>query len=459
MRDDYMLHGATAKTLYSEYGDLPVVDYHCHLSPEEMYRDEPFDNIGQMWLAHDHYKWRLMRSSGIDEKYITGDAPWHDKFLKYAEIIELSGGSPLYHWTQMELMRYFGICEPLGTLTAERIWNTANSVIRDTKMSPRKLIAQSNVETICTCDEITSDLKFHAFIAADGTFPARVIPSFRTDSLLLMRREGYGGFLRALEDVSGVAIECLDDLKKAVGERLGFFSLNGCRFSDVGITYFPDRFYGDKKASDVFDGILNGGDVSDGDYLGLLGNMYVFLGRLYKKHDMTAQMHIAVLRNVNSEVFGFFGSDGGVDCTGDIIGGEAVARLLDRLNGEGALPRTILFSLNPANMEQLGSVVTAFRNVRLGPSWWFWDHRRGIERQLDIIAESGCIGLFPGMLTDSRSFLSYSRHDYFRRIFCEKVGRWVDDGELDLSAARKIVRNVFYLNAAGLVKSDGFENL
>ncbi len=459
MRDDYMLHGATAKTLYSEYGDLPVVDYHCHLSPEEMYRDEPFDNIGQMWLAHDHYKWRLMRSSGIDEKYITGHAPWHDKFLKYAGVIELSGGSPLYHWTHMELSRYFGIDEPLCPDNAERIWNAANLVIRDTKMSPRKLIGMSNVETICTCDEITSDLKYHGLIAADGSFPARVIPSFRTDSLLLMRGKGYGGFLRALEDVSGTRIACLDDLKSAVGQRMSFFRRNGCRFSDVGIAYFPDRFYDDKRASDVFDAILKGGEVPDGDYLGLLGNMYVFLGGLYKKYDVTSQMHIAVLRNVNSEVFGFFGYDGGVDCTGDIIGGEAVARLLDRLNGDGALPRTILFSLNPANMEQLGSVVTAFRNVSLGPSWWFWDHRRGIERQLDIIAESGCIGLFAGMLTDSRSFLSYVRHDYFRRIFCEKIGRWVDDGELDISSARKIVRNVFYLNAAGMVKGDGLENL
>ena len=451
MKHTYLLKGNTAQKLYCAVKDLPIMDYHCHLSPKEIYEDLPIDNIGEVWLGGDHYKWRLMRTAGIDEAYITGDASWHDKFVHYAKAIEFAAGNPLYHWSHMELSMYFGIDDALCSASAEDIWNRANAYIKEHKLSARKLIEQSNVELICTTDDIVDSLEWHEKIRKEGKLKAAVLPSFRTDNLLLMRRAGYADYLQKLSDVSGIAILSLEDLKAAVESRLQHFVKMGCKFTDVGIPFFPDRIADRAEADASFAKVLRGEALTDGEYLGLVGHLYVFLGALYAKYDLVMQWHLSVIRNANSVYFDRLGGDCGVDCVGDPVPGADLVRLLDAINRTGKLPETILYTLTPANKEQLGSIAGSFPRVRCGAAWWFCDHKRGIEEEIKVISENGSLGAFLGMLTDSRSFLSYARHDYFRRILCSVIGEWVDADEYDDAPAATLVARICYQNLKELV--------
>ena len=447
----FLLSSPTAERLYAAVKDLPIVDYHCHLSPQEIWEDRPFDNIGEVWLGGDHYKWRLMRTVGIDENDITGDASWQDKFYRYAEAVSLAAGHPLYHWSHMELAQFFGVRVPLSADTAEEIWQACAQVIREKQLSPRKLIAQSKVTCICTTDDIVDDLRHHQLLREDSTFQTEVLPSFRTDNLLLIRRGGYADYIARLSAACGIAVTDLATLEKAVAARLAFFVEMGCRVTDVGVPAFPHRVADAVEADGIFRKALAGDTVTDDEFGGFLGYMYVFLGRLYRQYDLVMQWHLSVMRNCNSVLFGTRGADCGVDCVGDAVAGKDLAFMLDTLAQNDALPATILYTLNPNAAEQMASIAAAFPRVCCGAAWWFCDHKRGIEQQLTVIAENSALGVFPGMLTDSRSFLSYARHDYFRRILCDLVGRWVEGEEYDEAAAFTLVKRLSFDNANKLV--------
>lgn len=446
MNKNYMLKNDSARKIYGTVKELPIVDYHCHLSPQEIYEDKQFTNIGEIWLGGDHYKWRLMRTAGIDEDYITGNTSFKEKFIKYCSAVEFAAGNPLYHWSHMELSQFFGIDMSINSENAEKIWNEANAYIEKTKMSPRKLIEQSKVDVICTTDDITDDLMWHKKIAADKIFKTKVIPSFRTDNLLLARRNGYYDYISKLSEVSGITVNDLETLKKAVSQRLDYFCEAGCRCSDIGIPYFPNRIADDAEADATFKAILEGKEISDNEYMGFIGNMYLFINSLYKQKDLISQWHLAVIRNSNSVLAEKLGADCGVDCVGNTVDGNDLIMMLDAINKASGLPKTVIYSLNESNIAQIASIAGAFPNVKCGAAWWFCDHKRGIEDEIKVISENGCLGEFYGMLTDSRSFLSYARHDYFRRILCNLLGEWVENGEFDGMSAEKLASKICYEN-------------
>ncbi len=447
MNSNYLISSKTGENLYALVKDLPIIDYHCHLSPKEIFEDKPFDNIGEMWLGGDHYKWRVMRASGVDEEYITGSASWKDKFIKYAESIEYAAGNPLYYWTKMELELYFGVTEQLTADNAEEIWEKANAVIKEKQLSPRKLILGSNVDFIGTTDDICDDLSWHEKIKNDPTFAPVVSPSFRCDNLLLIRKAGYAEYVQKLAGVVGYPIESMADLEKAICQRLDFFKSKGCIFTDVGIEYFPDHIGTQEDADKVFKAALKGEAVSDYDYFGFLGYLSVFLGCEYKKRELVMQMHLAVKRNANSLLAAKLGLDVGVDCINNVINGNALIEILDTINVTTGLPKTILYTLNPANATQLSTIAGCFPNVIMGTAWWFCDHARGIKEQIRVIGETTTLKPFLGMLTDSRSFLSYARHDFFRRLLCDVVAEWVDAGEFEAATAEKLVVACCYGNS------------
>ena len=452
MREDYLIGSESGKKLYSQVANMPIIDYHCHLSPKEIFEDVPFDNIGQVWLAYDHYKWRLMRSFGVDEHYITGGASWHEKFQKYAETIALAAGNALYHWTAMELNLYFGIDTPLNGETAEDIWQRANAVIAEKQLSPQKMIALANVEYIATTDDVADDLAYHGKIRDCVSFDVTVTPSFRTDNLLLIRRSGYTEYIKKLAGISGVDITDLAALKDAVCKRLDVFCANGCIFTDIGIEHFPVFIGTESQANEVFLKVLRGVHITDEEFDGFLGYMFLFLAAEYQKRHLVMQWHLAVKRNANTLLFKQIGADCGIDCMGEAIPLGHIISVLDAINSTGGLPKTILYTLNPSMCASLATAAASFPNVLCGAAWWFCDNKRGIIDQIQNIAESGHIGTFLGMLTDSRSFLSYARHDYFRRIFCGIIGEWIDSGEFaDDENAVRLAKRVCYENIKAVV--------
>ncbi len=453
MREDFLLPSVTARRLYQAIGNCPIYDYHCHLSPREIWEDTPFDNIGELWLAGDHYKWRLMRAAGVPEERITGTAGWHDKFTAYAGAVELAAGNPLYHWSHMELSRYFGIDTPLGSDTAEEIWTAANRVIHERGLSPRKLILQSRVAYIGTTDDIADDLTYHKKLAADPAFPVRVAPTFRLDAVLLLNREGYAAYIDRLEAAAGMPIDRLDALQTALVRRLAYFCRNGCRFADVGIPFFPDGTRDAAAADRAFCAARRGESVAHADFMAFLWEMYAFLGGELKNRGVILQLHLAVQRNVNTRLFLEKGPDCGGDCIGDPIPGSRVAALLDAWHRRGALPRVILYTLQENMTAQLAAVAGSFPEVRLGAAWWFADHKRGIEQTIRTIAEIQHLGGFLGMLTDSRSFLSYARHDYFRRILCGILAEWQDSGEF-FGDAERLARAICFENVRRWIEGE-----
>jgi len=453
MNSDLLLENAAARGLYEKVSALPITDYHCHLSPREIYEDKPFSDIGEMWLSADHYKWRLMRSCGISEEYITGGAPMREKFRAYAGAIEFAAGNPLYIWSHMELSRYFGIDTPLSRASADIIWDKANEYIRKSGLSPRKLIRESGVEIICTTDDITDSLEWHTLLAECGE-GFSVLPSFRTDNLFLMRSPGYNDYIAKLSASAGITVDSLEALKAACVKRLGHFAAHGCVFTDVGIPVFPDCAAPERDAEQTFARVLAGKGVSDREYKALIGNLYLFLAGEYKRRGLVMQLHLAVHRNANTALFRSLGADCGGDTVGNTIDGTALIRMLDTMNEACALPQTILYTLNPANTAQIASISGAFPGVRLGAAWWFCDHKRGIRDQLETIAENGSLGEFLGMLTDSRSFLSYARHDYFRRILCSLIGEWVEKGEYNADSAFKLAERICCGNARGIIRRE-----
>ncbi len=442
-----------AETLYRYAKDLPIVDYHCHLSPKEIYEDRPFENLAQLWLGHDHYKWRLMRQFGIPEEKVTGDAPDFEKFCAYGECIGLAAGNPLYHWTMMELSEYFGVEEPLNRHTAPEIWEKTCQVIREKALSPRKLMTGSRVEKIATTDDPAEELTYHKLLKEDDSFPIEVTPTFRTDKLVNIKAADYPEYLHKLSRTSGVGIRDFDSFLQAIQKRMDDFVAMGCRFSDVGIEDFPGLSGTREQAKRAFLAAKEGKAVEKQEYEAFLFYIYRFLAGEYRKRNMTMQLHLAVTRNANRPMFTALGPDCGGDCVGEPIPVSRMIALFNAVLEDGGLPDTILYTLNPAMYMTMATAAGSFRNLHLGAAWWFNDHKAGIEEQLRLCAQCGHLAAFPGMLTDSRSFLSYARHDYFRRIFCNLLGEWVNKGEYpDMESAKEVVRRVCYQNSADRMK-------
>ncbi len=458
MNRQYLLSSTEAVSLYAQIENCPIYDYHCHLSPKEIWEDEPFDNIGAMWLSGDHYKWRLMRAAGIPEEQITGNTDWHTKFKAYAKAVSNAAGNPLYHWTQMELSRYFGIETPLSLETAEEIWQEAGRVIAQQRLSPRKLIQKSNVAYIATTDDVADSLEYHQKLRMDEKIAATVAPSFRADNVWLLEKPDYAAYIAKLAQIANIPIKDLSTLKQALVQRLDYFVSLGCKFTDVGIPHFPEAPGTIEAAERAFQVALSGKMPEKSDYTAFLWEMYVFMGCEYRKRNLVMQMHLAVARNINTPLWAQCGVDCGGDCIGDMIPGSHIAALLNAIHQNGGLPQTILYTLNPSMLTQLCAIAGSFPNVRIGAAWWFLDHKRGIRETMEVIAETHHIGSFLGMLTDSRSFLSYARHDYFRRILCSLVADWAGSGEFS-GDAKALVEAICYKNIQKLVEERNDEIL
>ena len=429
---DVLLRTEAAKTLYATVKDLPIIDYHCHLNEKEIAADRGFSDLGELWMGGDHYKWRAMRMCGIDEKYVTGDADVSEKYAKYAEIFPRLAGNPLYYWTQMELGLIFGIHEPLGPDTAEGIRAKANAKLADIHVSD--LLKQFKVEYIATTDDPVSDLSAH------GTYgDTKVSPTFRPDRIIGLDETA----LSELAAVSGITTDTLEGLKAALTARLDYFVAHGCRISDHGMDWLPAADCGETAAARLY---AKRCELNTEDKWALTSHLLHFVAALYAERNMVMQLHFATYRNVNTAMFGQVGRDAGFDIMRGGVDTDRLVVFLDTLNKEGKLPKTVLYTLNPACVPALCTLSGAFPGVRVGAAWWFNDSVEGIRRQLKLTAEYAALGTNLGMLTDSRSFASYARFDFFRRILADVVGEWVENGEYDMKQAEKLMYNVCYGN-------------
>ena len=452
---DFLLKNETAKTLYHDYAaDMPIIDYHCHINPQEIFEDKCYENITQVWLYGDHYKWRAMRSCGIDEKYITGSASDYEKFCKYAEALEWAIGNPLYHWSHMELKKYFGYEGVLNPRTADQVWEQCNRILQEEPLSVRRIIEMSNVEVICTTDDPVDSLEWHRKIAEEGTMQTKVLPAWRPDKLVNIEKKEFKGYIGALGQAAGVEITDFAALKKAVRVRLDYFSANGCSVSDHGLDYVPYLACTEEEAAAIFAKAMAEETLSGYEAEQYKTAVMLFLAEEYRERDWVMQLHYGCQRNINGIRFQEMGPDTGYDCISSYAPSGKVVAFLDAVNCVGGLPKTILYSLNPNDNTIIDSIIGGFQGeipgkIQHGSAWWFNDNKTGMEQQMISLANLGVLGRFVGMLTDSRSFLSYTRHDYFRRILCGLIGEWVENGEYpqDYTALERIVKGISYENA------------
>lgn len=453
--DDFLLTTPTARRLYQVARSMPILDYHCHLDPKEIAQDRRFENITQVWLGGDHYKWRLMRANGVDEAYITGDAPDREKFQKWAETLELAIGNPLYHWSHLELRRYFGYEGVLNGDTAQEVWELCNQKLQEPGMSARNLIANSGVTLVCTTDDPADSLEWHQQLAQDSSFPVKVLPAWRPDAAMGLERPEYLDYLQRLGQAAGVEIRTYGDLKKALLSRMAFFDKMGCRASDHALTVAVCQPASEEELERVFQKRLEGEPLTQEELAAFQTGFLRFVAGEYKRLGWVMQLHYGCRRNNNTRMFHKLGRDTGYDAVLQGTPSLEVAAFLDLLASQDALPRMVLYSLNSNDDEGLNSVIGCFQDgtplgrIQQGSAWWFNDHKAGMVKQLTAFANGGLLGNFIGMLTDSRSFLSYPRHEYFRRILCELLGAWVENGEYpaDWKALEKMVRGVCYNNA------------
>ncbi len=431
--DGLLLNSKTAFNLYNEVRNLPIIDYHCHLNDNEIADNKVFHNLGELWLSGDHYKWRAMRICGVDERYITGDASDYDKFLAYAEIMPKLVGNQLYYWTHMELEIVFGIKTPLNEDTAKEIYESTEKQLKN--ISVRTLLEQFNVEFIATTDDPISELKNHRIYGNTN-----VTPTFRPDKALDLEEN----YLKQLGKAAGFVIDSLFALKEAMESRLQFFITKGCRISDHGMDFLPDDAVSDSEAEGIFNDRIN---LTAEKKAKFFTYMMEFFAALYEKYNITMQLHFGTYRNINTEMFGHVGRDAGFDVFRNNVDTDKLIRFLDRLNSKKCLPKVIIYSLNPSVVPAMCAISGAFRDVRVGAAWWFSDSVEGIKEQLSTIANYSVLGVNLGMLTDSRSFTSYSRFDFFRRIIANYVGDLVEKGEYNKQDAAKLMRDICYNNA------------
>lgn len=456
MDENFLLSTETAQRLFHSYAEtMPVLDYHCHISPEEIATDRRFENITQVWLGGDHYKWRFMRSCGVDETYITGNASDRDKFFKWAEVLGKAIGNPLYHWSHLELQRYFDYHKPLNQNTASEVWELCNKKLAEKDMSARGLIRKSNVTLICTTDDPIDSLCYHKAIAEDQSFSVQVLPAWRPDRSIAIEKPDFAAYMEQLSSVSHIEINSFPALCKALKVRLDFFDSMGCMVSDHGLDYVMYAPATEQQADIILKKRLSGAALSHEEILQFKTMLLLFLGREYARRGWVMQLHYGVKRNNNTRLFQAIGADTGYDCIGDQAPAGELADFLNALECTNELPKTILYSLSPNDNAAIETIMGCFQNsqavskLQHGSAWWFNDHRPGMEAHLRSLASLGNLSGFVGMLTDSRSFLSYTRHEYFRRILCEYIGTLVENGEFadDEQILSDLVKDISYRNA------------
>lgn len=456
MDKDFLLDTDTAKMLYHDYAaKMPIIDYHCHINPQEIAEDRKFENITQVWLGGDHYKWRQMRSNGVEEKYITGDASDREKFQKWAETLEKAIGNPLYHWSHLELQRYFDYYGPLNGETAEEVWNICNAKLAQPDMSARNLVIKSNCTLLCTTDDPIDSLEWHKIIKEDDSFSPQVLPSWRPDKAMYMEKPDFLDYLAKLEAVSEVKIDSFESLMVALKKRMDLFEEVGCKVSDHGLAYVMCAPASAEEVEAIFAKRLTGVMVSAEEEAKFKTAFLVEMGKECHRRGWAMQLHYGVKRDNSKRVFRYFGPDAGVDCISNYTPSAELADFLNLLDETDQLPKTIIYSLNPIDNAAIGTIIGCFQNstavgkIQQGSAWWFNDHKPGMIEQMTSLASLGLLGNFVGMLTDSRSFLSYTRHEYFRRILCHLIGTWVENGEYpaDEKVLGKMIQGISYNNA------------
>ncbi|MFB2832522.1 glucuronate isomerase [Aeromonas jandaei] len=456
---DFLLNSDAARHLYHDYAaDMPIYDYHCHLNPREIAEDRRFDDLGQIWLEGDHYKWRAMRSAGIPEALITGkSSSSRDKFTAWAQTVPQTLGNPLYHWTHLELRRPFGLEGiALAPNTADQVWDHCNELLATPAFSARGLMQQMNVRMVGTTDDPVDSLIYHRQIAEDPSFAIEVLPSWRPDKVFKIEQAGFADYIGALGAAADVDIATFADLLTALERRLDHFAQHGCRAADHGIEvvrYAPVP--SDVTLTQLLQRRLAGDVLGESQIAAFSTAVQVWLGRQYAKRGWVMQLHLGAQRNNNSRMFTLLGTDCGFDSIGDRPFARELAHLLDEMDQTDELPKTILYCLNPRDNEVLATMAGNFQGggiagkIQFGSGWWFNDQKDGMQRQLEQLSQLGLLSQFVGMLTDSRSFLSYTRHEYFRRILCDMVGRWIEQGEIpsDLQLSGKMIQDICYHNA------------
>lgn len=456
MDDDFLLDTPSSKKLFHEYAEhMPICDYHCHLSPKEIYENRQPENISQLWLSGDHYKWRAMRSAGVEEKYCTGDAAPKEKFEKFAYALQYCIGNPLYHWAHIELQRYFGIDTPLNAKTAQDIYERANQAIASGDFRPQSLIKKSNVKVVCTTDDPVDNLEYHKLLKGTAGFDCKVLPSFRPDKALNIHLDGFADYIQALGESAQVEIKSYRDVIDALLKRADYFDSVGCKVSDQAFEYVPFAKADDKEIERIFKKAMNGERITAEESDKYRTPVLLALGKKYHQLGWAMEIHIGAIRNNSTRMFEKLGADTGFDSVGDCEIAITLSRFLDALDYENALPKTILFNLNDKDNTVLATMLGNFQSseadskIQFGPAWWFLDTMDGMTNQMKALGNLGVLGKFVGMETDSRSFTSYGRHEYFRRIMCRLLGRWVEDGwyAFDEDILKEIIQGICYNNA------------
>ncbi|WP_373057995.1 glucuronate isomerase [Zunongwangia sp. H14] len=453
--DNFLLETKAAQNLYHGFAEsLPIIDFHCHLPVEDIAEDRQFSNLTEIWIKGDHYKWRAMRALGIPEDYITGERTDEEKFMKWATTIPYAVRNPLYHWSHLELERYFGITDLLKPENAKKIYNQCNDLLATPAYSARNLLKKMKVEVVCTSDDPADDLKYHKQLADEG-FEIKILPTFRPDSLLGIEKNDFGVYIERLSEITGIEITNFSSLQRAAESRIEYFHEVGCRLSDHGLDYACSEDFTDEELDEIVKKKLGGQEIEAEDAVIYKSGLMHYLGMYYAKKKWVMQLHLGPVRNANSRLLEELGANAGVDSIGDFEQAKPLAKFLDGLEREKALPKTILYNVNPADNEVMATMAGNFMSdspkgkIQHGSAWWFLDQKDGIEKQLNSLSNMGLISCFVGMLTDSRSMLSFPRHEYFRRVLCNLFGKDIQKKELpeDMEWLGKIVQDICYYNA------------
>lgn len=458
MDKNFLLNTQTAQILFHDVAkSCPIIDYHCHISPREIYEDLHYDSITQVWLGGDHYKWRLMRCAGVPEKFITGNTSDHEKFLKWSEVLGKAIGNPLYHWSHLELRRFFGYDGVLNSSTAEEVWTLCNEKLHQENFGVRDLINMSNVEIICTTDDPVDNLEWHEKISADKTFRTRVLPAWRPDKAMNIEKITWPEYIAKLSDVASIEIKSFANLKAALSKRMDFFAKHGCKLSDHGLNKITCAIASDEEIEKIFASRL-AGNIPDQTAQDKFKTAFMlFVAKEYHRRGWVMQIHYGCRRDNNIPMFDKLGPDTGYDCVDNSASSSDAAAFLGELERVNAMPKTILYSLDGNDNSSIDTICGCFQSdeipgvskIQHGSAWWFEDHFDGMMSHMKSLANLGYLAGFIGMLTDSRSFLSYPRHEYFRRVLCRLIGEWVEGGFYpdDKEALSEIVRDISYENA------------
>lgn len=464
IHENFLLHSETGRELYHEAASsLPILDFHNHLNPSEILEDTRFSTITDAWLGADHYKWRAMRANGVPEDLITGAGAPRDKFQAWANTVQNAFGNPLYHWTHLELARYFDIYETLSPATAEEIWERCNEKLASAEFSARGLLKKQNAAVLCTTDDPMDSLSAHRQLQKEG-YAVRVYPTFRPEKAMAIDKDSFPSYIRAAANKYNKPVLTLSDLLDLLKERLDYFCSCGCRISDhslEGDFYAPCSY---EEANAIFRRRMTGTVPTCAECAKYRAFLLIELGKEYYRRDLVMQLHIGAIRNNSSRLFAKLGPDTGLDSLNDFCFAPQLAGLLNEMDASNQLPKTVLYYLNPKDADMLAAMAGNFQSndtgirgkVQLGSAWWFCDHKYGMEQQMEALAHTGLLSTFIGMLTDSRSFLSFPRHEYFRRILCEYVGRKVDNGEYpkDMDYLKKMIADICYYNAEKYLNLD-----